>query len=198
MVTEPVSDRTEDPVQLVGRSGWALAANGLTVLRIAMAPVLAFLVLVQNPWWLTFTIGWILGATDVVDGRLARRATPTRLGAFLDPLADKVVVLLVGYALVMIGRFDVLPIAIITVREVAIMAYRGYWSRGGLAIPARRSAKYKTLVQGIALAAAMFPPLEDRPWVADQLLWVAVVFTVVTGAMYVIDGRGALRTTGER
>lgn len=198
MVTEPVSDRTEDPVRLVGRSGWALAANGLTVLRIAMAPVLAFLVLVQNPWWLTFTIGWVLGATDVVDGRLARRATPTRLGAFLDPLADKVVVLLVGYALVMIGRFDVLPIAIITVREVAIMAYRGYWSRGGLAIPARQSAKYKTLVQGIALAAAMFPPLEGRPWVADQLLWVAVVFTVVTGAMYVIDGRGALRTTGQR
>ncbi len=185
------------PIRL-GGSGWAVAANGLTIFRFAMAPVLAALVVIQNPWWLTFWIGWFLGATDVVDGALARRATPTRLGAFLDPLADKVVVLCVGYALVAIGRFPLLPVAIITAREVGIMIYRSYWSRRGLAIPARRSAKLKTLVQGIALAAALCPPLEDVPWVADGLLWVAVVFTVVSGAQYLLDGRDALRSTGRR
>lgn len=182
----------------LGSSRWALAANSLTIFRFAFAPVLAMLVLYQNPWWLTFWVGWALGATDVIDGSLARRATPTRLGAFLDPLADKVVVLLVGFALVSIGRFGWIPMVIITVREVGIQAYRSYWGRHGLAIPARTSAKYKTLVQGVALAAAMCPPLEDYPWVADTLLWVAVVFTVVSGMQYVLDGRDALRTTGVR
>ncbi|MEM8925628.1 MAG: CDP-alcohol phosphatidyltransferase family protein [Actinomycetota bacterium] len=185
-------------LSLLGTSHWARAANTLTILRFVSAPALAMLVLYRNPWWLTFVIGWALGATDVIDGNLARRATPTRLGAFLDPLADKVVVLAVGYALVAIERFALLPIAIITVREVGIQAYRSYWSRHGLAIPARRSAKYKTLVQGVALAAAMCPPLEPHPWVADGLLWIAVAFTVVSGLQYLVDGRDALRTSGVR
>ncbi len=185
-------------IHLIGTSRWALAANSLTIARIALAPVLAQLVATRNPWWLTFWMGWLLGATDVIDGSLARRATPTRLGAFLDPLADKVVVLLVGFTLVGIGRFPALPVVIIAVREVAIMAYRSYWGRQGLAIPARQSAKYKTLVQGVALAAALCPPLDPHPWVANGLLWLAVVFTLVSGLQYVLDGRDALRETGQR
>lgn len=185
-------------ISFIGGSRWALAANSLTVIRIAGAPVLTALVLERNPWWVTFWLGWFLGATDYLDGRLARRASPTRVGAFLDPLADKVVVLLVGYALVWLGRFHWLPITLIAAREVAIMVYRSYWGRRGLAIPARRSAKYKTLVQGVALAAAMCPPLDPHPWVADTLLWIGVAFTMVSGLQYALDGRGALRTTGQR
>ena len=189
---------TAGQLSLLGTSRWAQAANSLTVARFALAPVLALLVWQQNPWWLTFWMGWALGATDVIDGSLARRATPTRLGAFLDPLADKVVVLLVGVALIAVDRFPVLPIALIAAREVGIMGYRSYWGRRGLAIPARKSAKYKTFVQGVALAAAMCPPLEPYPWVADGLLWLAVAFTLVSGLQYVLDGQDALRTTGQR
>ena len=149
-------------LSFIGTSRWSRAANSLTVLRITSAPVLALLVLAKNPWWLTFWFGWFLGATDYLDGQLARRAAPTRVGAFLDPLADKVVVLLVGYALVWVDRFDWVPVTLIAVREVAIMIYRSHWGRRGLAIPARRSAKYKTLVQGVALAAAMCPALDDE------------------------------------
>ena len=185
-------------LSLIGSSKWSQAANSLTVLRIAAAPMLAVMVLAKNPWWLTFWIGWFLGATDVLDGRLARRAAPTRVGAFLDPLADKVVVLLVGYALVWLGRFDWLPITIIAAREVVIMLYRSYWARRGLAVPARKSAKYKTLVQGVALAAAMCPALDDRLWVADVLLWLAVGFTLISGLQYAMDGRNSLRATGAR
>ena len=185
-------------ISFIGGSRWALAANSLTILRIVGTPVLTALVLHRNPWWVTFWLGWFLGLTDYLDGNMARRATPTRVGAFLDPLADKVVVLAVGYALVSLGRFSWIPITLIAVREVAIMAYRSYWGRRGLAIPARRSAKYKTLVQGVALAAAMCPPLDPYPWVADSLLWVAVAFTLVSGAQYALDGRDALRSTGQR
>ena len=185
-------------VSVVGRSPWALAANSLTVLRIVATPLLVVLILRQNPWWLTFWLGWFLGFTDLADGRLARRSVPTKFGAFLDPLADKVVVLAVGYALVAIGRFSWVPLTIIAARELAIMAYRSYWARRGLAIPARTSAKYKTFVQGVALAAALCPPLETQPWVADALLWLAVAFTVVTGVQYALDGRSALRRGGQR
>ncbi|MEM7322722.1 MAG: CDP-alcohol phosphatidyltransferase family protein [Actinomycetota bacterium] len=185
-------------ISFIGTSRWSRAANGLTVFRFGAAPVLAGMVVSQNPWWLTFWFGWFLGATDALDGRLARRAAPTRVGAFLDPLADKVVVLLVGYALVSVGRFHWLPITLIAAREVLIMVYRSYWGRRGLAIPARRSAKYKTFVQGVALAAAMCPPLDPYPWVADTLLWASVVFTIYSGLQYAIDGRDSLRTTGQR
>lgn len=183
---------------LIGSSKYALAANGLTIARFLLAPVLALLVLEQNPWWLTFWLGWALGATDLFDGQLARQAAPTRFGAFFDPLADKLVVLLTGFALVQIDRFALLPMVLITVREVGIMVYRSYWGRRGLAVPARTSAKYKTFVQGIALAAAMCPALDSALWIADALLWLAVVFTIVTGLQYVNDGSDALRTTGSR
>jgi CDP-diacylglycerol--glycerol-3-phosphate 3-phosphatidyltransferase len=185
-------------ISFIGRSRWSLAANSLTLIRFVGAPILTALVLERNPWWLTFWLGWFLGFTDFLDGHLARRASPTRVGAFLDPLADKVVVLMVGFALVWLDRFSWLPITLIAAREVAIMVYRSYWGRRGLAIPARRSAKYKTLVQGVALAAALCPPLEPHPWVADSLLWLAVAFTLVSGLQYAIDGRGALRSTGQR
>lgn len=185
-------------VDLIGRSKYALAANGLTIARFVLAPVFALLILEQNPWWLTFWFGWALGATDLFDGKLARHAAPTKFGAFFDPLADKLVVLLAGFALVEIGRFVLLPWILITVRELGIMAYRSYWGRRGISVPARTSAKYKTFVQGIAVSAATCPALDGALWVADVLLWAAVAFTIVTGIQYLADGSDSLRTTGER
>lgn len=187
-----------EPVDWIGSSRYALAANGLTIARFLLSPVLAGLILYRNPWWVTFWLGWALGATDLFDGRLARQAAPTRFGAFFDPLADKLVVLLAGFALVQIDRFPLLPMVLITIREVGIQGYRSYWSRRGLSIPARTSAKYKTFVQGIAIAAAMCPALDGALWVADWLLWLAVAFTLVTGGQYLLDGQDALRTGGSR
>ncbi|MDH3301841.1 MAG: CDP-alcohol phosphatidyltransferase family protein [Acidimicrobiia bacterium] len=185
-------------MDFIGRSRWALAANALTITRIVLAPALAMMILYRNPWWVSFWFAWLLGFTDFLDGRLARRTTPTRVGAFLDPLADKAVVLLAAFALVGIDRFHWLPVALITVREVAIMVYRSYWGRRGLAIPARTSAKYKTFVQGLAIAAALCPAFDGVLWVAGALLWFAVAFTLYSGFQYAWDGRSALRVTGQR
>jgi CDP-diacylglycerol---glycerol-3-phosphate 3-phosphatidyltransferase len=189
-VTYP--SRTIDPSRVM------TPANALTLARIAVSPLLIGLIIAQNPSWVSFWLGWALGATDLIDGRLARRSGPTRSGAFLDPLADKILVLGCFYALVWIDRFPLLPVLLITGREVGISAYRSYWARRGLAIPARRSAKAKTLVQGLAIAAALAPPLDGAGWVADAMLWLAVGFTLFTGFQYVLDGRNALRSTGER
>ena len=79
---------------------------------------------------------WIvLAATDGVDGYLARRHGTTRSGAFLDPLADKALVLGAMWALVAADGFWWLPVALITVRELGISVFRSYWGRRGLAVP---------------------------------------------------------------
>ncbi len=82
-----------------------------------------------------FVLWTALACTDGVDGWIARRHGTTRSGAFLDPLADKVLVLGALYSLASIGRFAWLPVVIIAVREVAISLYRVYWGRRGLAVP---------------------------------------------------------------
>ena len=186
-------------LSFLGSSRWSVAANTLTISRIAFAPVLAGMILYQNPWWVTFGLGWVLGVTDYIDGELARQAEPTRVGAFLDPLADKVLVLTAGFALVLAGLTHwLVPMLLIAARELGIQLYRSYWARRSLAIPARKSAKYKTFAQGLAMSAALMPTLEPYPVVADVMLWMAVGFTLYSGAQYVLDGRAALRTTGTR
>ncbi len=72
--------------------------------------------------------------------------------------------------------------------------YRSWVGRRGVSIPARRSAKLKTVVQEVAVGCALFPPIADgAPVVADIALWVAVVLTLVSGAQYVLDASGAAR-----
>lgn len=193
-----MADASAAPVDLIGRSRYALAANGLTVGRLVLAPVLAVMILSEEQRWVTFALALVLGASDFFDGRLARNARPTRFGAFVDPLADKTVVLLAGFSLVAIDRFSIWPWLVIAVREIGIQIYRSYWARRGFAIPARPSAKYKVFVQGVVIAAALWPWLDDARWIGDGLLWVAVAFTVVSGVQYLLDGRAALRTGGAR
>ena len=98
---------------------------------------------------------WIgLAATDGLDGWLARRMGTTRSGAFLDPLADKALVLGAMWAVVAIDGFWWLPVALITGRELAISGFRSYWGRRGLAVPATFWAKVKTVVQAVAVGLA--------------------------------------------
>lgn len=176
-------------------------ANLLTVSRLVASPVLFWAILEAEPTagtsWVAFVLGLGFGLTDYLDGPVARRSgAVTRSGAFLDPLADKVVVVGVAICMVSVDRLYWLPVAIVAAREVAISAVRVYWARRQLSMPARRSAKYKTLVQGLALTAAAMPTLEDDQGLIDAFWWVAVGFTVFTGAQYLLDGRAATSTTG--
>ena len=115
----------------------------------------------------------------------------TRSGAFLDPLADKVLVLGAMFALVGRGVFWWLPVAIIAVREVAISLYRTFVGARGVSVPASRLAKVKTVVQQLAVGFALFPPtaVDGATGCGHGLLWIAVVLTVVTGAQYLLRAR---------
>ncbi|HCB36885.1 MAG TPA: CDP-diacylglycerol--glycerol-3-phosphate 3-phosphatidyltransferase [Acidimicrobiaceae bacterium] len=163
----------------------ATPANLVTLARILAAPVFVWLVLERSPSWLVFAVGFAVGITDLLDGWLARRHGGTRSGAFLDPLADKVLVLGGMAALVRVGQFAVVPVALIAARELAVSVYRSGAGRRGISVPATRAAKHKTFVQLWSIGFAIMPPIaENAHWVATATLWVAVVLTLATGAAY--------------
>jgi CDP-diacylglycerol--glycerol-3-phosphate 3-phosphatidyltransferase len=177
-------------------SAIATWANAVTVARVMISPVLFALITGSEGSWVALALWIVLCASDGIDGFLARRYGTTRSGAFLDPLADKVLVLGAMWALVASDRFAVVPVTLITVRELGIQGFRSYWGRLGLSVPASYWAKVKTVVQEVAVGLALVPAFEHQLWLADTVLWVAVVLTLVTGFQYLSDGRRATRSGG--
>ncbi len=174
-----------------GPSAIATPANMVTVVRLLVAPLLFSMISDRPSGWLVFSLWVGLSLTDGIDGWIARRQGATRSGAFLDPLADKVLVLGALFSLVAVDRFPVWPVVVIAAREVFISLYRVYWGRRGLAVPARPSAKLKTFVQTVAVAVVLFPPLKDVLWLGDWLLYLATFLAVFSALQYLIDGRRA-------
>src|ERR1035437_6367797 len=107
-----------------GPSALLTPANGITGLRLLATPLLIALIMVRGANWVNFVVWGALSFTDGIDGWVARRHGTTRSGAFLDPLADKVVVLGALFARVAKMIVWCLPVAIIAVREVYITIYR--------------------------------------------------------------------------
>jgi len=179
-----------------GPSAVLTPANGITVLRLLATPVLIALIMLWGASWFTFVFGGLLALSDGIDGWLARKQGTTRSGAFLDPLADKVVVLGALFALVAKGIIWWLPVAVITVREVAMSVYRSVVGRRGVSIPARNTAKVKTLLQDVAIGMCLAPPLAGHTTVLSAGIWVAAALTVFTGGQYFLDGRRMARRSG--
>ncbi len=184
--------RREVRLTTFGPSALATPANGVTVVRLLSAPLLLALILVQGPSWVALGVWVALASTDGLDGWMARRHGTTRSGAFLDPLADKVLLLAGLFGLAVKGVVGWLPVALIAGREAAMSAYRVAEGRRGVSIPARRSAKVKTLTQDVAVALALAPPVaSDHRLAITVALWVAVGLTLLTGLQYLHDARGA-------
>jgi CDP-diacylglycerol--glycerol-3-phosphate 3-phosphatidyltransferase len=177
-----------------GPTALATPANAVTLGRVVALPVLILLILGSGTEWPALATWIVLAGSDFADGWLARRHGTTRSGAFLDPLADKFIVLGAMAALVGKGVLWWVPVAIIAVREVALSAYRSYVARRGVSVPARMQAKVKTWFQDVAVGLAIAPVAGDgyRAFRVG-VLWVAVVLTVVTGAQYLWDGRRVIR-----
>lgn len=182
-----------------GSSALATPANAVTIARMILSlPLLAFVARYGDSY--PALLAWIvLAGSDVLDGHMARKHGTTRSGAFLDPLADKVLVLGAAWALVAAGAFWWLPVVLITARELGISVFRSWYGRRGIAVPARYAAKVKTVVQEVAVGFALLPlAAENAPWVADGVLWLAVALTLATGISYVTDGAHSLSKTGDR
>ena len=172
-------------------------ANAVTVGRILVSPLM-FVVIPDYPGgsWVAFVLWFVLCSSDGIDGYLARRHGATRSGAFLDPLADKVLVLGAMFTLVSRDVYWALPVLIIAAREVAISMYRVMVGAKGISVPASRLAKWKTVFQQLSVGFAIIQLTADKAtWIWLWLLWIAVAFTTVSGLQYLWRAQKLRKTT---
>ena len=187
--------------------------NILTLSRIVTLPLLAFLL-----WWprwefgygLAFGLYCLMGITDYFDGYLARSSgTVSKLGVFLDPIADKimsatVILVLTAQGILRgpyVGDAHVIAGLVILVREIAVSGLREFLGGLQVSVPVSRMAKWKTTFQLISLGALILGAA--MPWwnlwlgtleinvphtVGLTTLWAAAALTVVTGWDYLRAG----------
>ncbi|APE28984.1 CDP-diacylglycerol--glycerol-3-phosphate 3-phosphatidyltransferase [Aurantiacibacter gangjinensis] len=196
---------------------WTLP-NILTLSRILALPLLGFLL-----WWpgwalgyyLAFALYCLMGITDYFDGMLARSSgAVSKLGIFLDPIADKIMVATVILVLAaqgllrgpVVGDLHVIAGLIILIREIAVSGLREFLGGLQVSVPVSKLAKWKTTFQLVALGALILgaavhgPPCaslaEDCRTAAEQWvrtvglisLWAAAALTVITGWDYLRVG----------
>jgi CDP-diacylglycerol---glycerol-3-phosphate 3-phosphatidyltransferase len=178
-----------------GPSALLTPANAVTLTRLGLSPILLVVIASGGASWFALS-GWVvLTASDGIDGYIARRQGVTSSGAFLDPLADKVLVLGALAALVVRGDLWWFPAGLIAVREVAVSVFRSRLAQRGISVPARWWAKVKTVVSEVAIGFALLPPTTDVQWFYKGLIWVAVVLTLVTGVQYFSEGGRKVRAS---
>lgn len=174
--------------------------NTLTMMRIAAIPLLAALLMSpskESGFWAAVVFA-LASITDWLDGYLARRmGVVTVFGKFLDPIADKLIVMA---ALVMILPFERVPawmVLVILGREMIITGLRGIASSEGIVIQASDLGKFKTIFQIVAILGLILH--YDYNWffgIAHPLLtvnmhnigmfylWIATILTIWSGVDY--------------
>lgn len=187
--------------------------NILTLSRIVAIPLLAFLL-----WWPGWEAGYLMafglyalmGITDYFDGYLARSSgAVSKLGIFLDPIADKIMVAAVILVLAAqgvltgpyVGDAHVIAGLIILVREIAVSGLREFLGGLQVSVPVSRLAKWKTTFQLLALGSLILgqglPNWNVMIGTIDAnvphtvglvTLWAAAVMTVITGWDYLRVG----------
>jgi cardiolipin synthase (CMP-forming) len=180
--------------------------NLLTLSRIFAVPILVFLLwpsatqLGSQPTQLDYGLAFVLYAlmaiTDYFDGYLARaQGAVSRLGIFLDPIADKIMVGAVILMLVYTRDIDgwhVIAALVILLREIIVSGLREFLAGVQVSVPVSQLAKWKTTFQLISLGAVIFagafPGIAIFKMIALTTLWIAATLTVITGWDYLRVG----------
>ena len=172
-----------------------MVPNWMTILRIMVAPVIAVLIWlddVKTGYMPALTLFVLASISDFIDGWMARRlGVVSKLGAMLDPIADKV---LIGTCLVSLahvtedGWWFILPATIIMTREFLISGLREFMAGRSVNMPVSVLAKWKTTLQlvaiGFLVGAPVFPSLPIANPIGLALLWAAAFVTAQTGFAY--------------
>ncbi len=165
--------------------------DALAYLRIALVPAILALILPSHPIDHAFGIAavlmWVASTTDFLDGYLARRwQITTTLGAFLDSIADKLLVSGALYGLVAVDRAWAWAAFIIVGREIAVSGLRGLAAMDGVTVATSFWGKAKANVQFLAIFLALLRTA-DTYWGLYPDQWVmllAVVVTLMSGYGY--------------
>ena len=164
-----------------------MLANALSLLRIALAPFIVHSV--QHPseqmvWW-TLALLAVAALSDLADGFVARRFDQvSRTGRILDPLADKIFSVSVGFALVIWREFPTWLLVTLLVRDLGIVVVGAFLlGRRDVVIPANRIGKNTTVA--LVLTAVSF--VVDTPeLLRDALVGISAVFLLLSSASYVL------------
>lgn len=178
--------------------------NILTLSRILAVPILVFLLWRPAPldYAITFVLYCLVGITDYFDGYLARAWNSiSRLGQFLDPIADKIMVAAVLVMLISsrkanpvpeIAGLHLIPALVILLREIIVSGLREFLAGLQVSVPVSALSKWKTTLQLVALGALILGgALPEQPWVhlvGIICLWAAAALTLVTGYDYLRAG----------
>lgn len=169
--------------------------TALTLIRIVLViPVVMSILIDSVPAHIVSIVCFVMASiTDFMDGRWARREKMvTDLGAFLDPLADKMLVNLTFLSLVVLEQVPVWMFAVILVRDYAVDGLRMVAARKKVTISASIFGKIKTTVQMITLILILFNMILCSPELKilnDILLYIVVFLTLYSGVDYLIRGR---------
>ena len=183
--------------------------NILTISRIVITPIFLFVILMESlphRFLLACIIFAIGSITDAVDGHLARKNNQiTNFGKFLDPIADKILTTSALLAFMSMGLCNIWIVMLVLTREFAIASVRMIAASNGVVIPANVWGKIKTVTQMVFTILIMllgeayyivestdkilFSKLPDLSLVSNGLLWITAIFTVISGAVYLIDSR---------
>ena len=165
-------------------------ANKLTLLRILITPLVVVLLYFEGPVTCVLaTLAFMFaGVTDWADGYIARRSNMvTRMGKFLDPLADKVLICSVLIMFVKLGWAPAWVVIVIVCRELVVTGLRAVAIDEGIVMAADRVGKAKTVLQMFAIVPLMLHyPLWgfDLLLLGEILLYFALALAVVSGWHY--------------
>jgi CDP-diacylglycerol--glycerol-3-phosphate 3-phosphatidyltransferase len=193
------SESVASAEQRAGQDVWNLP-NALTLSRLVMAFVVCELIAL-GWYWPALGIFALAALTDAFDGMIARALHQTSaLGRQLDPLVDKIMVIVVLVHLLPAYRTPSFPwiVTVIVAREVSVQALRSLVEGKGLAFGARSLGKLKTVFQCFAVAAVIVvlaePGAQFMKPVSEGLLWTTAVLTVWSGWAYLKPALSALNS----
>ena len=165
--------------------------NSLAFFRILLAPLMFFMLVNAPGIFVQIHISWInyfaalifviASVTDFFDGYIARSwDQKTKLGAILDPLADKMLILAAFLGLMMLGRASAWAVYLILIREFFITGFRVVMASDGVEVAASMAGKVKTVSQMFAVGFLLMS------WPGGELLlWIAVALTLYSGFEYI-------------
>jgi CDP-diacylglycerol--glycerol-3-phosphate 3-phosphatidyltransferase len=170
--------------------------NSLTLFRIFLVPFLVVVLLTKYSNFLGLGIFLVAAVTDYLDGYFARRMKKmTRMGALLDPIADKLLMSAAFISLVELGLARAWMVVIIIGREFAVSGLRSIAAQQGVTIAASPLGKTKTVAQVVAISLLIVGyELGEFKFIGELGLWVVMLFALVSGIEYFVRfSRAVLR-----
>jgi cardiolipin synthase (CMP-forming) len=175
----------------------AVLPNLFTLARVGLTPFIA-LALLERQYGRALLLCFLAGLTDGIDGTLARRFNGvTRLGAYLDPAADKLLIAVVYICLGWVGELPWWIVAIVFGRDLLIlgMVAWGFWFTTIRTFPPSLWGKLSTALQILAALVVMAAAAEGWTSLREPAIWAMLAATVWSGIHYAVHGLRLLRTS---